>query len=200
LSVAERNERAAIINIGKIAENLFISKENQARLKKYAADKRYFESSAYAKSILDDFHNRLDERKADESAIAETERLLIRKFNAKDVDVLFAIMQKPEVMYAWEHGFTKSEVGEWIKKQTKRYNTDGYGYFAVIRKEDDKLIGQSGLMDSEIEDEPVTEIPENRASVKVAERLGFKQVGQYSKTYRDKEMVHLILVLDNPNC
>lgn len=39
--------------------------------------------------------------------IMETERLLIRKITRKDIDALLAIMEKPEVMYAWEHGFTK---------------------------------------------------------------------------------------------
>lgn len=39
--------------------------------------------------------------------VMETERLLIRKITRKDIDALLAIMEKPEVMYAWEHGFTK---------------------------------------------------------------------------------------------
>lgn len=39
--------------------------------------------------------------------IMETERLLIRKIIRKDMDALLSIMGKPEVMYAWEHGFTK---------------------------------------------------------------------------------------------
>lgn len=39
--------------------------------------------------------------------VMETERLLIRRITRKDLDALLAIMGKPEVMYAWEHGFTK---------------------------------------------------------------------------------------------
>lgn len=37
----------------------------------------------------------------------ETERLVIRKITRKDTGALLVIMGKPEVMYAWEHGFDK---------------------------------------------------------------------------------------------
>ena len=80
----------------------------------------------------------------------ETERLLIRKITRKDIDALLAIMGKPEVMYAWEHGFTKKDVRKWINRQLTRYRKDGFGYFAVILKENGTLIGQAGLMKSTI--------------------------------------------------
>lgn len=44
---------------------------------------------------------------AESLIIMETERLTIRKLTRKDLERLFEIMNKPEVMYAWEHGFTK---------------------------------------------------------------------------------------------
>ncbi len=82
--------------------------------------------------------------------IMETERLLIRRITRKDMDALLAIMGKPEVMYAWEHGFTKKDVRKWINRQLTRYRKDGFGYFAVILKESGALIGQAGLMKSTI--------------------------------------------------
>jgi len=82
--------------------------------------------------------------------VMETERLLIRRITPKDLDALLAIMGKPEVMYAWEHGFTKKDVRKWINRQLTRYRKDGFGYFAVILKESGKLIGQAGLMKSTI--------------------------------------------------
>jgi len=45
---------------------------------------------------------------ADSLFVAETERLIIRRFYEFDLDSLWAgIMKKPEVMYAWEAGFHK---------------------------------------------------------------------------------------------
>lgn len=66
--------------------------------------------------------------------IMETERLLIRKIIRKDMDALLSIMGKPEVMYAWEHGFTKKDVRKWINRQLTRYRKDGFGYYAVLLK------------------------------------------------------------------
>lgn len=90
--------------------------------------------------------------------ILETERLFVRKFVKDDLAALHSILEKPEVMYAWEHGFTKSETRKWLNKQLTRYKKDGYGYFTVILKETDKLIGQVGLMKSEINGQEVVEL------------------------------------------
>ena len=73
--------------------------------------------------------------------ILETSRLTIRHFRESDIDALYEIMKKPEVMYAWEHGFTEDEVQDWISNQQARYQKDEYGYFAVISKKSGKLIG-----------------------------------------------------------
>ena len=50
--------------------------------------------------------------------VMETERLLIRRITRKDMDALLAIMGKPEVMYAWEHGFTKKGRAQMDKQAT----------------------------------------------------------------------------------
>lgn len=95
---------------------------------------------------------------ADSLVVVETERLKIRKFTVDDLPELHSIMEKPEVMYAWEHGFSRSETRKWINRQLTRYKKDGYGYFAVILKETGKLIGQVGLMKSEINGKEVVEL------------------------------------------
>jgi len=94
----------------------------------------------------------------DSLLVAETERLKIRQFSHKDFSSLFAIMKKPEVMYAWEAGFNKGETRKWLNRQLMRYDKDGYGYFAVTRKDSGRLIGQAGLMKSEVNGENVVEI------------------------------------------
>jgi RimJ/RimL family protein N-acetyltransferase len=168
--------------------------------------------------------------------VAETERLKIRRFHKTDLDALWAIMQKPEVMYAWESGFKKSETRKWLNRQYTRYHKDGYGYFAATLKDTGRLIGQAGLMKSDINGETVVEIgvifddtvwgrgyaveasracvdlafnrigidklyatirPENTASVRLAEKLGMRKIGEYIKTYREKEMPHDVFVLEN---
>lgn len=90
--------------------------------------------------------------------VMETERLIIRKITRKDMGALLALMGKPEVMYAWEHGFEKKEVCQWLNRQLTRYRKDGYGYFAVILKENNKFIGQAGLMKSVIDGNNTVEL------------------------------------------
>lgn len=94
----------------------------------------------------------------DSIVVTETERLIIRKLTRDDLVALYTIMSKPEVMYAWEHGFTKTEVRQWINRQLTRYKKDGLGYFAVISKKSGQLIGQAGLMRSEFNGTQVVEL------------------------------------------
>lgn len=90
--------------------------------------------------------------------VVTTERLIIRKFIFDDLVQLYNIMSKESVMYAWEHSFTKKETKKWINQQMSRYKKDGYGYFALVSKETEKIIGQVGFMKSTIGGEDVTEI------------------------------------------
>ena len=90
--------------------------------------------------------------------VAETDRLKIRRFYKTDLNALWKIMSKPEVMYAWEEGFKKSETRKWLNRQYTRYHKDGYGYYAVTLKDSGRLIGQAGLMKSEVNGENVVEI------------------------------------------
>ena len=48
-------------------------------------------------------------------------------------------------MYAYEHAFSCEEVQEWLDKQLKRYNEDGFGLWAVILTDTNEMIGQCGI-------------------------------------------------------
>jgi RimJ/RimL family protein N-acetyltransferase len=50
----------------------------------------------------------------------ETERLIIRPFADDDILALHEIMKKPEVMYAWEHGFSLMETTEYLHRHQER--------------------------------------------------------------------------------
>lgn len=89
----------------------------------------------------------------------QTPRLVMRSLQICDTDMLYAFMRRKEVMYAWEHGFTRKEVRRWIDRQIYRYYSDGIGYWGVALHEDSKtLIGQSGLMKTTICGNVVVEI------------------------------------------
>ena len=78
--------------------------------------------------------------------ILETSRLYLRKIQKNDDRLISEILQDIDVMYAWEHAFSNDEVADWINENRMRYERDGYGYWAVIHKMSERLIGVCGLL------------------------------------------------------
>ena len=147
-----------------------MTRQDWELLEKYAKKYKDKESGQFAQDMLDMKRgNHTSEEDMEEDGfeiktysaslvVMETERLLIRRITRKDMNALLAIMGKPEVMYAWEHGFTKKDVRKWINRQLTRYRKDGFGYFAVILKESGALIGQAGLMNSTLNGNETVEL------------------------------------------
>lgn len=90
--------------------------------------------------------------------IFETERLTLREMNQDDYGDLAEILQNPNVMYAYEHDFTDTDVQIWLDRQRKRYETYGFGLWAVILKNTNEMIGQAGLTMQPYKDTEVLEI------------------------------------------
>lgn len=76
----------------------------------------------------------------------ETQRMNFRAFTMDDRKLVNVFLQDPEVMYAWEHGFSDEEVIEWLEKNIERYQKDGYGWLCAEEKSTGKNIGAIGLI------------------------------------------------------
>ncbi len=90
--------------------------------------------------------------------ILQTERLYLRELEQSDYCALCGILKDPEVMYAYEHAFDNAEVQDWLEKQKQRYSDYGFGLWAVILKETNKMIGQCGLTMQDCAGEEVLEV------------------------------------------
>ena len=90
--------------------------------------------------------------------ILETERLYLRKLTPADRAALCETLQDKEAMYTYEHAFSDEEADAWLARQTARYREDGFGLWAVIRKEDGALLGQCGTTMQDIHGDRVPEI------------------------------------------
>ena len=77
--------------------------------------------------------------------VFETDRLILREMSHADLPALKAILQNPNVMYAYGHSFTDHDVQTWLARQKGRYAEYGFGLWAVILKTSGKMIGQCGL-------------------------------------------------------
>jgi len=80
----------------------------------------------------------------------ESERLVLRKITKDDFVLLSVFLKNPEVMYAWEHGFTDEEVQEWIDRNLNRYEKNGMGYLIAQEKENGAAVGAIGAIFSDI--------------------------------------------------
>lgn len=75
--------------------------------------------------------------------VMESDRLNYRKIKNDFVN-LKPILQNIEIMYAWGHAFTDSEIHKWIDENLVRYENEGFSYFAVIEKITNQFVGVAG--------------------------------------------------------
>ena len=90
--------------------------------------------------------------------ILETQRLCLREMAQDDYADLCEILQDKDAMYAYEHAFSDEEAHDWLNRQLARYETYGFGLWAVIDRETGTFLGQAGLTMQDIGDEEVLEI------------------------------------------
>lgn len=89
----------------------------------------------------------------------ETPRMRFRRLRANDYPLVAPILQDPETMHAWGHGFSYNEVCDWIANMLQRYREEGYGYFAGIHRDTHELMALAGpLVEVAQEPEPVVGI------------------------------------------
>lgn len=75
----------------------------------------------------------------------ETERLILRRFQESDFAPFAKLNGNAEVMQYFPSPLTPDQSDELAKEINRRIDTNGYGFWAAIRKEDDQFIGFIGL-------------------------------------------------------
>ena len=78
----------------------------------------------------------------------ETERLLLRRPRIDDAAGLLEAYSDPEVMEYIGDGttFDLAATHDWIAKAIGRWAADGFGHFAVERRDDGRVIGRVGFL------------------------------------------------------
>lgn len=80
--------------------------------------------------------------------ILETERTIIREFTKDDTNQLYSIFSNKNVMKFIKdgEGLSFSETSLYIDQMIKRYNDDGYSFWAIESKQTKEIIGYNGFM------------------------------------------------------
>ena len=78
--------------------------------------------------------------------ILETSRLILREFRPDDLDALAKVLSDPETMRFYPAPLDHAGVSDWIERNRRRYEKDGFGLWAMILKSTGELIGDCGLI------------------------------------------------------
>lgn len=79
--------------------------------------------------------------------VAKTSRLILRHFTLDDVDALSVILSDPEVMrYSLDGTKTRSQTFHFIDNIIYYYQKYNFSLYAVIKKDNQELIGFCGLL------------------------------------------------------
>jgi ribosomal-protein-alanine N-acetyltransferase len=90
--------------------------------------------------------------------IFETEHLLFRPLTHTDLDDLAALYTDPEVMRFLGGPRSRDEVQRVLNRYIKEYQMYGHSFFAIIQKSNEQFIGQCGLLEQEVEEQPEVEL------------------------------------------
>lgn len=80
--------------------------------------------------------------------LIESERLFIRAWEPGDRDAFEALATDPRViryMTPDGHTWSEQEVDAWLERQGRQWATHGVCMGAMVRKEDDRIIGLAGI-------------------------------------------------------
>ncbi|SER98555.1 GNAT family N-acetyltransferase [Salisediminibacterium halotolerans] len=90
--------------------------------------------------------------------VIETDRLYLREFITADADSLAQVLSDPESMKYYPEPFSYEKVERWIQQNIRSYEMNNHGLWAVILKENGRLIGDCGITLQEIDGKVLPEI------------------------------------------
>ncbi len=90
--------------------------------------------------------------------LLESERLRLKRYEIDDFKAVYSIFSNPDTMKHYPHAFSKEETINWINRNIKRYDDDGFGLWPVVLKSSGEVIGDCGITMQNINGEMLPEI------------------------------------------
>ncbi len=75
----------------------------------------------------------------------ETDRLILRPLDEKDVDAIFAMRSDPEVMRFIREPQNRDESANWVELVSSRWEKEQIGFCAILEKPSQKFVGWCGI-------------------------------------------------------
>lgn len=90
--------------------------------------------------------------------ILTTERLRLEKIGVEHKKDLYKLLSNPKVHKFFPKPLDETEAGLFFERIQHRYQTDGYCFWAVIRKTDNRFLGICGLLNQVIDGKKEIEV------------------------------------------
>jgi RimJ/RimL family protein N-acetyltransferase len=90
--------------------------------------------------------------------LLETERLVLRALTPEDLDAVATLLGDAEALVLWGGALDRDGARSWIERNLARYASHGFGRCAVIWRETGELVGDCGLIPTEVEGVPEVEL------------------------------------------
>jgi RimJ/RimL family protein N-acetyltransferase len=87
-----------------------------------------------------------------------TERLELRRLGFDDLEALLPVLVDLLGMVTWSRERAEVQTRSWIERNLARYATDGFGRCAVVWRDTGELVGDAGLIRTEVEGTPEVEL------------------------------------------
>jgi ribosomal-protein-alanine N-acetyltransferase len=91
-------------------------------------------------------------------AVLQTDRLILRRLTREDVEAIFAIVGDPVAMQYFPRKFGRDDAVEWIERNLRRYEDDGFGIMAVVLQSTGELIGDCGIARQVVDESEMLEV------------------------------------------
>ncbi len=85
--------------------------------------------------------------------LLQTERLYLIQYKAQDLEQLYQLLSEPTTMQFWEKPYDRAGAENWLNRQLTSYSEKGYGRYALIEKSTGQMVGDAGLMYSEVNEQ-----------------------------------------------
>jgi RimJ/RimL family protein N-acetyltransferase len=80
-----------------------------------------------------------------------TERLILRPLVPDDLDAMAALLGDRDALTLWGEPLDREGARSWIERNVARYERDGFGRCAVVLAATGELVGDAGLITTEVE-------------------------------------------------
>jgi len=90
--------------------------------------------------------------------IFTTQRLRVRPWREVDIDALYALLRDPLTMAHWPQPLDAAGAAQWLQRSLAGMAEHGYARWCCERLQDARVVGDVGIVRTELEGEPVNDL------------------------------------------